>query len=120
MSWQIDDSRPVYIQLIDEIKMRIISGYYKLGDRLPSVRDLAEEAQVNPNTMQKALIELESCGMLNSQRTSGRYITDNVILIEEMRQMIALQYIKEFFENMEKLGYSQEEIKQKINNSKEG
>ena len=120
MSWQIDDSRPVYIQLIDEIKMRIISGYYKLGDRLPSVRDLAEEAQVNPNTMQKALTELESCGMLNSQRTSGRFITDNKILIEEMRQMFALQYIKVFFERKEKLGYSQEEIKQKINNSKEG
>ena len=120
MSWQIDDSRPVYIQLIDEIKMRTISGYYKQGDRLPSVRDLAEEAQVNPNTMQKALTELESCGMLNSQRTSGRFITDNKILIEEMRQMFALQYIKVFFESMEKLGYSQEEIKQKINNSKEG
>ncbi len=120
MSWQIDDSRPVYIQLIDEIKMRIISGYYKLGDRLPSVRDLAEEAQVNPNTMQKALIELESCGLLNSQRTSGRYVTDNIILIEEMRQMFALQYINVFIENMEKLGYSQEEIKQEIINSKEG
>jgi DNA-binding transcriptional regulator YhcF (GntR family) len=115
MSWQIDSDRPVYIQLIEEIKMRIISGYYKLGERLPSVRELAEEARVNPNTMQKALSELESCGLLNSQRTSGRYITDNKFLIEELKQIIANQYISEFFEKMEKLGFSKEEIKQQIN-----
>jgi DNA-binding transcriptional regulator YhcF (GntR family) len=115
MSWQIDSDRPVYIQLIEEIKMRIISGYYKLGERLPSVRELAEEARVNPNTMQKALSELESCGLLNSQRTSGRYITDNQFLVDELKQIIANQYISEFFEKMEKLGFSKEEIKQQIN-----
>lgn len=115
MSWKIDSDRPVYIQLIEEIKMRIISGYYKLGERLPSVRELAEEARVNPNTMQKALSELESCGLLNSQRTSGRYITDNKILVDELKQIIVNQYISEFFEKMEKLGFSEEEIRLQLN-----
>ena len=95
MSWQIDSDRPVYIQLIEEIKMRIISGYYKLGERLP-VRELAEEARVNPNTMQKALSELESCGLLNSQRTSGRYITDNKFLIEELNKLLLISIYQSF------------------------
>ena len=73
MPWELDNDRPIYLQLMERIQQDIVSGIYKPGDRLPSVRDLAVEAAVNPNTMQKALSELERSGLVYSQRTSGRY-----------------------------------------------
>ena len=76
MPWNLDNDRPIYMQLMERIQQDIISGAYQPGDKLPSVRDLAVEAAVNPNTMQKALSELERCGLVYSQRTSGRFITD--------------------------------------------
>ena len=75
MPWELDNDRPIYLQLMERIQQDIVSGIYKPGDRLPSVRDLAVEAAVNPNTMQKALSELERSGLVYSQRTSGRFIT---------------------------------------------
>lgn len=120
MKWIITSDRPVYLQLIEEIQMRIISGFYQLGDKLPSVRDLAEEAQVNPNTMQKALSDLETNGLVNSQRTSGRFITENGTLIDELKANFANEYITEFFTKMTKLGLSEQEVKDKIINSKVG
>ena len=73
MPWELDNDRPIYLQLMERIQQDIVSGIYKPGDRLPSVRDLAVEAAVNPNTMQKALSELERSGLVYSQRTSGRF-----------------------------------------------
>ena len=70
MPWELDNDRPIYLQLMERIQQDIVSGIYKPGDRLPSVRDLAVEAAVNPNTMQKALSELERSGLVYSQRTS--------------------------------------------------
>ena len=77
MPWKLDSNLPIYTQIIEHIQLDIISGLYQPGDRLPSVRDLAAEASVNPNTMQKALSELERSGLLHSQRTSGRFITED-------------------------------------------
>ena len=74
MPWDLDNDRPIYLQLMERIQQDIVAGVYQAGDKLPSVRDLAMEAAVNPNTMQKALSELERNGLLHSQRTSGRYI----------------------------------------------
>ena len=83
MPWELDNDRPIYLQLMERIQHDIISGVYKPGDKIPSVRDLALDAAVNPNTMQKALSELERSGLLYSQRTSGRFITDDEKLLKK-------------------------------------
>ena len=109
MPWNLDNDRPIYLQLMERIQHDIISGVYQPGDKLPSVRDLAVEAAVNPNTMQKALSELERCGLVYSQRTSGRFITDDKEMIKEMRNELAQEHIRDFFGQMRKLGYSDED-----------
>lgn len=110
MKWVIDPNRPVYLQLIDEIKRRIISGIYKPGDRLPSVRELAGEAAVNPNTMQRALSNLEQSGLVHSERTSGRFITEDGQLIERIKKDMVIEEIRSFLNKMENLGYDKQEI----------
>ena len=89
MPWNLDSSRPIYLQIIERVQMDIITGRYQPGDKLPSVRDLAQEAAVNPNTMQKALSELERSGLIYSQRTSGRFITEDKELIHQMKKELA-------------------------------
>ena len=89
MPWNLDSDRPIFIQIIEKIQMDIISGQYAPGDKLPSVRELAQEASVNPNTMQKALSELERTGLVYSQRTSGRYITEDTAMIAELKSTLA-------------------------------
>lgn len=118
MAWELKSDRPIYMQLLEHIKLDIISGKYLPGDKLPSVRDLAEEASVNPNTMQKALAELERLGLVYTQRTSGRFITEDVKMIKGIKESIAREQITEFFQSMKKLGFSTEETIQLI--EKEG
>ena len=89
MPWNLDDSRPIYLQLMERIQHDIISGVYQPGDKLPSVRDLALDAAVNPNTMQKALSELERGGLVYSHRTSGRFITDDSTLLKKIKTDLA-------------------------------
>ena len=120
MPWNLDNDRPIYLQLMERIQHDIISGVYKPGDKLPSVRDLAVEAAVNPNTMQKALSELERCGLVYSQRTSGRFITDNTNMLKEMRTELAREHIQNFFEQMRKLGFSDEDTLEMIINTIKG
>ena len=86
MEWKIDNNKPVYIQLVEQLKVKIISGEIELDSKLDSVRSLAADAMVNPNTMQKALAELEREGFVYSKRTSGRFVTDNKELIENERK----------------------------------
>ncbi|WP_300379803.1 GntR family transcriptional regulator [Clostridium sp.] len=109
MSWEFKDDRPIYLQLIEKIQLKIISGLYKVGGRLPSVRDMASEASVNPNTMQKALSELEKIGILYSQGTSGRFITDDVRKIEELKEHLATEQAEKFLKGMESIGFNKEE-----------
>lgn len=120
MPWNLDNDRPIYLQLMERIQHDIISGVYKPGDKLPSVRDLAVEAAVNPNTMQKALSELERCGLVYSQRTSGRFITDNTNMLKEMRTELAREHIQNFFEQMRKLGFSDKDTLEMIRNTIKG
>jgi len=105
MQWELNSERPVYIQLIEQIQSGIISGYYKPGDKLPSVRDLAAEATVNPNTMQKALVELERTELIYTNRTSGRYITSDEVLIKKLKGQAAKNKIIDFLERMRQLGF---------------
>ncbi len=109
MPWNLDSDRPIFIQIIERIQMDIISGLYKPGDKLPSVRELAQEASVNPNTMQKALSELERTGLVYSQRTSGRFITEDTAMINNLKSELAQELVTQFLENMQKLGIPQEE-----------
>lgn len=110
MPWELDNDRPIYLQLMERIQQDIVSGIYKPGDRLPSVRDLAVEAAVNPNTMQKALSELERSGLVYSQRTSGRFITEDARLLNEVKTSLASEHIAQFLEKMKQLGFQNEEI----------
>lgn len=109
MPWNLDSDRPIFIQIIERIQVDIISGLYKPGDKLPSVRELAQEASVNPNTMQKALSELERTGLVYSQRTSGRFITEDTAMINNLKSELAHELVTQFLENMQKLGIPQEE-----------
>ena len=104
MPWNLDSDRPIFIQIIEKIQMDIISGLYAPGDKLPSVRELAQEASVNPNTMQKALSELERTGLVYSQRTSGRYITEDTAMITDLKSKLAKDIVTQFLDNMQKLG----------------
>ena len=96
MPWNLDSNLPIYPQIMERITLDIISGTYLPGSKLPSVRDLAQDAGVNPNTMQKALSELERTGLLYSQRTSGRFITEDLTMIEQTKNTIASEQVKEF------------------------
>lgn len=106
MGWDLSKDRPIYAQLIEELQLRIVTGIYQAGQKLPSVRDLASEAAVNPNTMQRALTELERDGLLYTQRTSGRYITEDLNMIQKAKESLAYQQVKLFLERMAALGYS--------------
>ncbi len=114
MKWNLSADRPIYAQLIEHITFAIVSGEYKAGDKLPSVRDMAEEAAVNPNTMQKALAELERNGLVYTQRTAGRYITEDSSMLEKVKNQIALEQIEKFLEQMERIGISREQTIQLI------
>lgn len=110
MSWKLNPDRPVYVQLIERITTDIMAGIYLPGSKLPSVRDLAQTAGVNPNTMQKALSEMERTNLVYSQRTSGRFITEDLSMIDSLKTELASEQVKEFLEKMEKIGLSKEDI----------
>lgn len=114
MPWNLDSSRPIYTQLVERIQLDILAGQYQPGTRLPSVRDLAAEAGVNPNTMQKALAELERENLVHSARTSGRFITEDTTMIEKMREELATAQVKEFFEKMHQMGFDNQKTIQLI------
>ena len=110
MSWDLSSDRPIYVQLIEQIELKICAGIYPSGSKMPSVRDLAQEASVNPNTMQRALSGLEDAGLLYSQRTSGRFVTEDVDMIKKTRTKLAKEQIEVFLKTMSRLGFEHEEI----------
>ncbi len=120
MPWNLDNERPIYLQLMERIQRDIISGVYKTGDRLPSVRDLAMDAAVNPNTMQKALSELERSGLVYSHRTSGRFITDDQPLIRKMREELAGECVRQFLAQMQDLGFEDNETVEMLEKTLKG
>ena len=110
MEWNIRSDLPIYSQLIEQIKHGIVSGSFAPGERLQSVRDMAMEAGVNPNTMQRALQELEREGMVFSQRTSGRFVTEDSNAIDEARIKMAREYAAAFLKTMSDLGFDKKQI----------
>ncbi len=109
MPWDLKSDRPIYIQLIEQIELKIFSGEYPSGTKLPSVRDMAQDASVNPNTMQRALVKLEEDGLIITHRTSGRSITEDVSMIEKAKNQLAQQQILEFLEKMQLMGFQKQD-----------
>lgn len=110
MAWNLNSDRPIYIQIVEKLTMQIASGYYQPTDRMPSVRDLALDAGVNPNTMQKALAELERSGLVITQRTSGRIVTEDIAMIQKVQSDLATEQIQIFIKRMRDLGYAAADI----------
>lgn len=110
MQWKLREDRPIYQQLMEQITEQIVSGHMGAGSKVPPVRELAAEAGVNPNTMQRALADLEREGLLYTNRTSGRYVTEDKEMIKAMRDQIAQDRISEFLAGMNQLGFSAAEI----------
>lgn len=106
MGEQFDASRPIYAQLVERLKARILAGTYQSGGHLDSVRDLAAAAGVNPNTMQRALAQLEAEGLVRTERTSGRFVTEDIDLIEQLRASAARNIAADFLEKMRSIGYT--------------
>ncbi len=104
MDFTFDNNIPIYIQLLEYMKIYLISGVFKCGDRLPSVREFASTFKVNPNTMQKALSELESMNLIYTERTNGKYVTQDKELIEKLKDEYALTLAKSYFEGMKRIG----------------
>ena len=109
MNWNIRNDAPVYTQLVDQIARAIILGQFPPGGRLPSVREFAADAGVNPNTMQRAITQLETLGLVTTNRTLGRTVTENAEALEEMRRRLAVECTENFFREMGALGYSRGE-----------
>lgn len=107
--WKLTSDRPVFIQIMEKLKQDIVTGLYSPGDKLPSVRELAGEAAVNPNTMQRAFSELEREGLVYTQRTNGRFITEDLNLINQLKEQMALDAITNFLSSMQQLGFSKKE-----------
>ena len=120
MAWNLNSDRPIFIQIVERIEMDIISGKYKPGDKLPSVRDFAAEAAVNPNTMQKAFTERERTGLVFSQRTTGRFITEDTSMIDELKSTLAKDKITELLSFMQQLGFQENEILAMIGQTMKG
>ena len=109
MDYIFDNDRPIYIQLVEMLRLDIVSGNLKAGERLPSVRELALTVKVNPNTMQKALAELESEGLVYTERTNGKFVTEDKALIEKMRKELATEKVNNYIADMKKIGITFDE-----------
>lgn len=114
MEWNFENDRPIYIQLVEKLKLAIVAGEYPAGDRLPSVRDLAIEIKANPNTVQRALVDLEQTGLIYTQRTNGKFVTEDKKLVQKIREELAKETFSKFQENMKQLGFGEDEIRQYV------
>ncbi|MEA4870442.1 hypothetical protein SDC9_96211 [bioreactor metagenome] len=114
MAWQFNSNRPIYQQIVDEIELRILNGTYEMGMRLPSVRDLAVLAAVNPNTMQRALAELEEMGLVTTQRNTGRTVTTDESAVSRARDIKADLIAETFLMQMKALGLSRKEVLERL------
>ena len=109
MDYIFDNERPIYVQLVEKLRIEIVSGKLKSGERIPSVRELALTVRVNPNTMQKALAELESEGLVYTERTNGKFVTDNKELIETIKRELAKEKVNNYINDMKNIGITYEQ-----------
>lgn len=109
MEYNFDNERPIYIQLVELIRIKIVSGEFQRGQKIPSVRELALAMKVNPNTMQKALVELEDEKLIYTERTNGKYVTEDEKLIEKVKNELAKEKVKNYINSMNSIGISFDE-----------
>jgi len=109
VNYFFDNERPIYVQLVEKLRVEIVSGELKSGERIPSVRELALIARVNPNTMQKALAELENEGLIYTERTNGKFVTDNNELIDKIKMELAEEKVNNYIKDMKNIGITYEE-----------
>lgn len=119
MKWEFKNGIPIYLQIIAQIKVMIASGELRAGSKIPPVREMAVEAGVNPNTMQRALTQLEQEGLLYTQRTTGRFVSEDENVMKELRKAMSEQYIADMFHNLEKMGMDKQEIIAAVKNYEE-
>jgi len=110
MSWSFDNTKPIYLQNMEKIKLQIVSHELEPNQQLPTVRELASEAGVNPNTIQRALSDLEREGFVYSKRTTGRFVTEDLDLIVQSRKQLSEEQLKNFVTGMLQFGYQKEEL----------
>ena len=110
MSWTFDNKKPIYLQIMERIKLQIVSHTLEVNQQLPTVRELANEAGVNPNTIQRALSDLEREGFVYSKRTIGRFVTENQELIARSRKQLSEEQLEHFVSSMAHFGYEKEEL----------
>ena len=115
MGFNFNNETPIYIQIIEEIKQRIIRGMYVVNQKIPSVRDLAFEFEVNPNTVVKALVELENLGLIFTDSTNGKFVTTNEELIKGVKNKEVIVRINEFLQSMQQIGLNKQEIIELLN-----
>ena len=111
MDWTIENDRPIWLQLYEQLTLRIVTGQYPMGSKMPTVRELAAEAGVNPNTMQRALAYLEEQGLATSNRTAGRIVTDDREKIQEVRMELARTCMDAYLQGMKVLGFTEAEAR---------
>ncbi len=111
MEYIFNNETPIYLQLVEKLKMQIVSGELKQGQRIPSVRELALVARVNPNTMQKALAELESQGLVYTERTNGKFVTQNQKLIHQTKKELAKEKVQKYLDDMKNIGITYEQAR---------
>ncbi|EOB32502.1 GntR family transcriptional regulator [Streptococcus mitis 13/39] len=110
MSWTFDNKKPIYLQIMEKIKLQIVSHALEPNQQLPTVRELASEAGVNPNTIQRALSDLEREGFVYSKRTTGRFVTEDKELIAQSRKQLSEEELEHFVSSMIHFGYEKEEL----------
>ncbi|MCR5468099.1 MAG: GntR family transcriptional regulator [Lachnospiraceae bacterium] len=120
LEWEFKKGVPIYMQIIEKMEMDLLSGKYKPGDKLPSVRDMAMEAGVNPNTMQKAFSEMERSGLIYTERTAGRFVTTDHGRISALKSELSVKYLDELFETLHSLGFTDSEILSAVKEKCEG
>ena len=120
MTWQFDSDRPIYAQMSEQIIAGILSGYYKMGEKLPSVREFAVLASVKPNTVQRALFELENIGLIETQRNTGKFVTNDEWRIDMARKQRGESLAAEFLKSMVALGYTCEQTIDLLKKSEKG
>lgn len=111
MEYIFNNETPIYLQLVEKLKMQIVSGELKQGQRIPSVREMALVARVNPNTMQKALAELESQGLVYTERTNGKFVTQNQKLIHQTKKELAKEKVQKYLDDMKNIGITYEQAR---------
>ena len=110
MAWKFNNEKAIYLQIMDKIKTDILGGTVPIGAKFNTVREMAIIAGVNPNTMQKALSDLEQEGFLITNRTNGRFVTEDTNLLSTYKAQIADSLVEQFTNSMKEIGYTNEEI----------